>query len=74
MRITSVLRIDSLRVVFKGPTSGGVVPGTGDVLTAYPQLGLPGPTPGGVVPETGNVLTASPWRGFQDPTWSTHLM
>ncbi len=30
------MRMESLPVVFKGPDSGGVVPATGDVLTAYP--------------------------------------
>ncbi len=30
------MRTDSLPVVFKGPTPGGVVPETGNVLTAYP--------------------------------------
>jgi len=30
------MKIESLPVVFKGQNSGGVVPATGDVLTAYP--------------------------------------
>lgn len=30
------MRVESLPIVFKGPNSGGIVPATGDVLTAYP--------------------------------------